>query len=143
VFMSSLITRTSPWVVLSLAMMSPTIAAYILASLVHQNGYGRAGGDGPQVSTHTTSRCAIVLQDLFAAETSMQVDVSRIANTRVGVHAHCRGRQLSWVGCPCSVLQRASLLHLIEQPVSRPALTNLRLMSRRARRQDWTSRVPA
>lgn len=69
-------------------MMSPTISACILGSLVHQNGYGRAGGGGPPVSKHTTSRCAIVLQDPFTAETSMQVDVSRIANTRVGGHAH-------------------------------------------------------
>lgn len=73
-------------------------AACILDSLIHRNGYGRAGGGGPQVSKHTTSRCAIVLQDPFAAETLMQVDVSRIANTRVSVHAHYRGRRLSWVG---------------------------------------------
>lgn len=50
-------------------------------------------GTGEQVagdhkSVHTTSRCAIVLQDPFTIETSMQVDFSVIADTRVGIHAH-------------------------------------------------------
>lgn len=70
--------------------MSPTIAACIL-------GYGRAGGGGPQVSKHTTSRCAIVLQDPIAADILMQVNVSVIASTRVSIHAHGPSTQLGRV----------------------------------------------